>query len=317
MTTRALQIGFLLSGLIDPLTGSPLTGGTVEFYVSGTTTPKNVWTEPERTNAYTSRTLAAGGVYQIYGEGIYRVVVKRSNGTTIWTWDNIKIEYPSSTVSAITGSTTQTTDHDFILANANGGDVTYSLLPAASWTHPVTVKNIGAANNIIVDASGSETIDGAATHIISASNQAITFFSNGSNIYKSVGYVLRVSTLVVADGTTADTINCTLNSSWNGDEIAETNNIPKDGSAGSFALSANGKTLTIAQAALSGTSSIAVIGVWCISATTALSSAISPIARPAGEVGIYVGATYGTESDLATIVDTGGFTIYISYLTNG
>ena len=55
--TRAIQIEFLLDGIKNPTSGEAVASGTAYFYEAGTTTPKNVWTEKEKTNAYSSYSL--------------------------------------------------------------------------------------------------------------------------------------------------------------------------------------------------------------------------------------------------------------------
>ena len=77
MTTRAIQIESLLDPVIDGSTGDLASGYTVYFYAAGTTTAKNVWTEKEKSNAFTSKTIGSDGTIQLYGDGIYKIVIKR------------------------------------------------------------------------------------------------------------------------------------------------------------------------------------------------------------------------------------------------
>ncbi len=67
-----------------------------------------------------------------------------------------------------------------------------------------------------------------------------------------VGRVIRRSILLVENGSTGNTIKCTLASKWNGDTIAATDNIPINGSNGHFSLDAAGNNLTVAAAGFSG-----------------------------------------------------------------
>jgi hypothetical protein len=65
--------------------GNPLSGGTVTFYVPGTTTPKNTWSDAAETVLNPNPlTLDAAGRATIYGNGSYRQIVKDSLGNTIW-----------------------------------------------------------------------------------------------------------------------------------------------------------------------------------------------------------------------------------------
>ena len=90
--TSGVQIEFLLSQVRNA-TGS-LAGGKVYFYSVGTTTPKDVYldinkTPPVAANPYT---LDANGTALLYGDGTYRVVIKTSAGVTVYDRDNLKFE---------------------------------------------------------------------------------------------------------------------------------------------------------------------------------------------------------------------------------
>lgn len=87
----ATQIELFLGPLIDPTTGSLCNGYTAYFYDSGTTTPKNVWTEPAMVNPYTSYTLDGAGSAALFGSGLYTITVKNLAGATILTRNGIKI----------------------------------------------------------------------------------------------------------------------------------------------------------------------------------------------------------------------------------
>lgn len=65
--------------------GDPLSGGSVTFYVPGTSTYKNTWQDSGQTIINTNPViLDSAGRAMIYGSGAYRQVVKDANGTTIW-----------------------------------------------------------------------------------------------------------------------------------------------------------------------------------------------------------------------------------------
>jgi hypothetical protein len=69
-----------------------------------------------------------------------------------------------------------------ILANAAGGAITLNLPPAALVPGRIYVikRTNSGANTVTVDANGSETIDGALTHVLSPQWNAITIISNGT-----------------------------------------------------------------------------------------------------------------------------------------
>lgn len=65
--------------------GTPLAGGTVTYYIPGTTTPKDTWQDPGATVLNTNPiTLDSAGRAVIWGQGSYREVVKRTDATQVW-----------------------------------------------------------------------------------------------------------------------------------------------------------------------------------------------------------------------------------------
>lgn len=65
--------------------GVPLAGGSVQFYIPSTTTPKDTWTNSTGVTLNTNPViLDAGGRALIWGTGSYRQLVKDSLGNTIW-----------------------------------------------------------------------------------------------------------------------------------------------------------------------------------------------------------------------------------------
>lgn len=65
--------------------GNPLTSGTVDFFVPATTTRKTTWQNSAESIANTNPiVLDGGGRALIYGDGVYRQVVKDRLGNVIW-----------------------------------------------------------------------------------------------------------------------------------------------------------------------------------------------------------------------------------------
>lgn len=65
--------------------GAPLTGGTVQFYIPNTTTPKDTWQDASQSTLNTNPVvLNSAGRAIIYGSGCYRQVVKDSLSNLIW-----------------------------------------------------------------------------------------------------------------------------------------------------------------------------------------------------------------------------------------
>ena len=187
MTTRALQIGFLISGVRHPTTGVAVSAGTVYFYEAGTTTAKAVYTEKEKTNPHYSYTLDSIGAATLYGDGEYKVVIKDADDATVKTIDHVRLKYEVYGVQTVsTTPYSQTTDHDMFLVDTTVGNITINALAAASWDRPVKVMRTAGANNIIFTPNGTETIDSAASLTIS-SDAIVEIISDGSNL-TSVGF---------------------------------------------------------------------------------------------------------------------------------
>jgi lysophospholipase L1-like esterase len=65
--------------------GNPLVGGSVTFYIPNTSTLKNTWQDPEMTVLNTNPViLDARGEAKIWGNGVYRQVLKDSSGNLIY-----------------------------------------------------------------------------------------------------------------------------------------------------------------------------------------------------------------------------------------
>lgn len=83
--------------------GTLLSGGTIEAYIAGTSTPANLYTDSAGTSAGTSVTLNARGEPEVSGSTVvlwfdfavsYKLVLKDSDGTTIWTVDGVGSSSP-------------------------------------------------------------------------------------------------------------------------------------------------------------------------------------------------------------------------------
>lgn len=80
--------------------GDPLASGNVYFYETGTTTEKTVYSDSNGNVALSNPvTLDSAGRASIWLDGYYKVVVKDSNGATVYTTDNISSQYSQSITS--------------------------------------------------------------------------------------------------------------------------------------------------------------------------------------------------------------------------
>jgi hypothetical protein len=88
--------------------------------------------------------------------------------------------YPQ-TITRTTG-THAATDRQFILCDTSGGNITLNLPAAASSTNAqISIKKTDAANTVTIDGNGAETIDGAATAVLSSQWEMISIICDGTS----------------------------------------------------------------------------------------------------------------------------------------
>jgi hypothetical protein len=128
----------------------------------------------------------------------------------------------------------------------------------------------------------------------------------------TIGRVMRLSRLVLADGSDADTLKITLIDFWNGDAIAETDNVAKGATTGSFTLNAAGKLLTfpVTGDLIAGLSTTIYTN-----DTGTYHSAYC--GGPSGtDMLVNVFGLDGLTVDLTALVDSGAFTMDAHYITS-
>ena len=117
----------------------------------------------------------------------------------------------------------------------------------------------------------------------------------------------RKCLLTIANGTNASTLKCTLASEFNGDTIAETDNVAKGATTGSWTLDADGKVLDIELGDVLGA------GGFIMSGNEAY---ISYINQAGSDIRIRIRGTT-TNLDITALVDTNTpFLICLIYETN-
>ncbi len=136
----AKQIDFLLSQVRNSV-GS-LAGGTITFYAAGTTDLKTIWLDRDKASeAANPYTLDANGTAHLYADGIYKVVIKNSAGSTIYTRDYLYFSPTLPKFSAHKNATNQTA-----IVTATYTKVTF----------PTEVYDVGS----VYDATNSKWIPG-------------------------------------------------------------------------------------------------------------------------------------------------------------
>jgi len=130
----------------------------------------------------------------------------------------------------------------------------------------------------------------------------------------TAGRALRIIDLTVDNGSNASTLKCTVVSHFNGDSIAETDNIAKNATTGHFTLDAAGQRLTIEAAGLSGN----VIGaIGFIVRNKSGNPYTAHVHRTANDIYILLrDVSSGSAADWTGPVDTGAIYLQIIYITD-
>ncbi len=159
--------------------GNPLAGGSVYFYIPGTTNAKDTYQDPNAVNLNSNPVqLDASGRAIIYGIGSYRQIVKDVAGNTIW--DQLTAD-PSST-NLQWGGNAGGSANFVTLANVNFSATNGQLL---FWR--VSYTNTGGANL---------TVNGAYTFTIyKDTNGGPAGLSGGEMVAGNIVEVLYDSTL--------------------------------------------------------------------------------------------------------------------------
>lgn len=164
--------------------GNPVSGGTLEFYVAGTSTPKTVYSDSGLTTSLgTTVTLNAAGMpvsggsaeVMIYvGVDAYKVILKDSLGATLRTRDNVKgaialpvtselalpetpVNYESSTFTTVVGDQGKLT-----ICNATSGSFS-TTLPSAldagdGWRKGYQLQPGATTNTFTFKTTGGQAI---------------------------------------------------------------------------------------------------------------------------------------------------------------
>jgi len=131
--------------------GAPLAAGTINFYIPSTTTPKDTWQDSDENVLNTNPVhLDSSGCAIIYGDGVYREVLKDVDGNLIW-----------DQLTASTGS-------------GGGGSLLWGGVSTGSAnTQTITVSGFTATDGQIVSFTPGFTNTGAMTLNAGTGNIAV------------------------------------------------------------------------------------------------------------------------------------------------
>jgi hypothetical protein len=227
--------------------GHPLAGGSIAFYVPGTTTASPTWQDAAATIPNTNPiTLDGSGMAVIYGSGAYRSVLTDSAGNLVWDADTAEFNTASGltiTGGISAGSITTTGDGTFSNVTAQG------TVTAANVTTSGTVTSGFISTNGTVQAGLVNATTMTANTVQAGLVHPTTLTADGaiSGSFISTTGTVQAG-LVNSTTVTADTVQTGLVTATTVDAVAMT----LTGNLGAVDITAGG-TLGASTISVSGT----------------------------------------------------------------
>lgn len=193
----------------------PVSGGTIEFYTAGTTTPKTVYSDNALTVSIgTTVTTDASGYPSSGGNKIivytgtadYKVILKKADGTVLATHDNVKGAVTASgsgsgvwsvpvEAKATTTYTVVPADFggakEFDTAGGNSAVVLPTALSAGVGATFTMVRKTSNSNTAQLIATGSDLVAGAGSVSLTSDGDSVTVTSDGASAWKQIAFVRR------------------------------------------------------------------------------------------------------------------------------
>lgn len=190
--------------------GNPVAGGCAYFYVPGTTSPKDTYTDPSAATANTNPVqLDAAGRAVIYGVGSYRQVITQPGttpgfpcapgGTTVW--DQLTADTSSSVViyaGASAGTPNSITVNAPSFTGADGQVINYVSTNTNTGGATLNPSGFGAIQIVRDSATGPGTLTGGE---LVATNAVSVIYDANAGVFHILSPVTWPSTSGVPVGT--------------------------------------------------------------------------------------------------------------------
>lgn len=167
LADNGVQVDALWNGMITT-SGKPLASGKVYTYTAGTSTPNALYTDVGKTTpASNPIILNSMGKALVYGDGVYKFVIKDANDVTIETRDNLVYQNIDTTSVVNAGATTGSsnayvaTPSPAVAAYTDGLQMFFVANHTNTSTATLNVNGLGA--KAIVRANGSALTAGDIT----------------------------------------------------------------------------------------------------------------------------------------------------------
>lgn len=201
--------------------GDPLAGGSLTFYAAGTTTPQAVYSDSSLSSSLGSvvtlnaagRPASGGNAVAVYllSSASYKILLKDSGGSTIWTQDNVAgATYLAQQAALPTVQTTTSTgtQNNFdlscgtavsvcILRANNATDTTFTGFESLGSGTRLIIVSVGAGNVYLSHQSGSSTaayqmvnwVTSSTTPLAAGSGKAEYVYDSTSQRWRLVSHV--------------------------------------------------------------------------------------------------------------------------------
>ena len=178
---------FLPGYIFADSNNDPVNSGTVNFYDTGTTTDKGIFTDPGLTTAATNPApLNSAGRFNqgdLYGTGTYTVVLKDSASTQIWSRDDFKHFQMDGQGADIASASALAVNIEGTFHDVTGTTTITSLAAVEIGT----LKILQFDGIVILTHQATDLILPDATNITTEAGEVFTFYEYASGDWRLVG----------------------------------------------------------------------------------------------------------------------------------